>query len=242
MPTNPEARGTFSRRVAPFAPLALALTMNAVHSPSTVPANRGGGAPAGAFVPTCLPFAGQPNPAIDDRCGFDGGSSDPAKQAQSRAKNNLCAATGSPRQVSYQELIDLQAKTSTQNVRGLVDRGPLNKLGEGEFVEYVAFIADAHYSHVGSGEAVNCNIPGDSTNDIHIVLVQHPGDDPCSSTTAEMIPHYRPSGWTDKNLMAVNTHPVRVRGPLFYDDSHTPCTAHSRPNPKRVSLWEIHPV
>lgn len=108
--------------------------------------------------------------------------------------------------------------------------------------KYVAYIQDAHYSDVKSGEAVNCNIYGNDTNDIHIVLVQHPADDPCLSTTAEMIPHYRPRAWTDKTLMAVKEHPVRVRGSLFYDDSHSPCSGHSRPNPKRASLWEIHPV
>jgi hypothetical protein len=90
---------------------------------------------------------------------------------------------------------------------------------------------------------VNCNIPGDATNDIHIVLLKDPNDDECLSTTAEMSPHYRPPDWTDKNLLKASAgHPVRVKGHLFFDGSHTPCSGNSRPNPKRASLWEIHPV
>jgi len=231
-----------SRRVAPFAPLALALLMNAAPpAPSHQPKGQAN-ATGGVFTPACMPFKGEKNSAIDDRCGIDGGSSNPAKQAQSRAKNNLCAAKGPSQPITYQELLDLQQQSNKQNVKNLEDRSPLTDMGEGRFVEYVAFIQDAHYSDVAKGEAVNCNIPGNDTNDIHIVLVQNPTDDPCSSTTAEMIPHFRPSSWTAPNLMAVKQHPVKVHGPLFYDDAHTPCTATSRPNPKRASLWEIHPV
>jgi hypothetical protein len=233
---------TFSRRVAAFVPLALVLLMNS--PPSISPRQTGYGAdPTGdVFTPACMPFNGQRNPAIDDHCGIQGGSSNSAKQAQSRAKNNLCASSGPSQPVTYQDFKDLQAKASAQDLTNLADRSPLTKLGEGRYVEYVAFIQEAHYSDVAKGEAVNCNIPGDDTNDIHIVLVQHQTDDPCLSTTAEMIPHYRPGSWTDKSLMTVRQHPIKVRGPLFYDDSHTPCTGASRPNPKRVSLWEIHPV
>ena len=243
MPTNnSQTHHTFSRHAAPFAPLALALLMNATPSGSPGQSSQHTGPASGVFVPACMPYNGQKIPAIDDHCGLQGGSSDPAKQAQSKAKNNLCAATGPSQPITYQELLDLQAKASAEKVKGLVDRSPLTKLGEGRYVEYVAFIEDAHYSDVANGEAVNCNIPGDPTNDIHIVLVQHPSDDPCLSTTAEMTPHYRPGSWTDKNLVALKQHPVKLRGPLFYDDSHTPCSATSRPNPKRASLWEIHPL
>jgi hypothetical protein len=243
MPENKsEGAHTFSRRAVPIALLALALLMNASPSNPSHQTTRGTGPTGDVFTPSCMPFNGQKNSAIDDHCGIQGGSSNPAKQAQSRAKNNLCASTGPSQPISYQDLKDLQAKASAEDLKNLADRSPLNKLGEGRYVEYVAFIQDAHYSDVAKGEAVNCNIPGNDTNDIHIVLVQNPADDPCSSTTAEMIPHYRPAIWTDKNLMAVKQHPVKVKGPLLYDDSHTPCSGTSRPNPKRISLWEIHPV
>jgi hypothetical protein len=195
------------------------------------------------FTPECtLPFAGVRNAAADDHCGIAGGSSDPAKQAESRAKNNFCAATQSPRVITYDELVSLQGQ-SADIPKKVPDRTVFAKLGEGQYVSYVAFIKDAHYSDVAKGEAVNCNIPGDATNDIHIILLKDPSDDECLSTTAEMSPHYRPPDWTPQNLKSVSAgHPVRLQGHLFFDGSHTPCSGSSRPNPKRASLWEIHPV
>jgi hypothetical protein len=196
------------------------------------------------FTAGCpLPFAGALNSPADDHCGIQGGSSDPAKQAESRAKNDFCVSTQSPLVLTHQVLQDMQTKATAMNLpKSLPDRKQLVEMGEGKYVSYVAFVKDAHYSDVSAGEAVNCNIAGNSTNDIHIVLLEHPGDDECTSTTAEMSPHFRPAGWTPDAINAAQGHPVRIRGHLFYDGSHTPCTGTSRPNPKRVSLWEIHPV
>jgi hypothetical protein len=241
MPARGRGSGPlFRRRIAPFAPLALALAMNIARKPS-VP-SYGGGA-ADTFSPECtLPFVGVRNPPIDDHCGIQGGSSDPANQAESKAKNNFCAASQPPRVITYQELLGLQSQSANIPKR-LPDRTMVSKLGEGEYVSYVAFIKDAHYSDVGAGEAVNCNIPRNATNDIHIVLLKDPNDDECLSTTAEMSPHYRPPDWTPENLLKASAgHPVRVQGQLFFDGSHTPCSGTSRPKPKRASLWEIHPV
>ncbi len=242
---------------ATLLPLAIGLAMNGGPSttptptPTTASATRGtasarrAGGSGRPFLTACpLPFSGPQNPDIDTRCPMEGGSPSPAKQAQSRAKNNLCASTGSPQRITYDQLKhkqqDVNAQVKLTNLSD--DRHELTALGEGAYVEYIAFIQDAHYSDVGSGEAVNCNIPGNSTNDIHIVLVRDPNDDPCNSTTAEMIPHFRPEAWTEKNVDSVKEHPVRIRGPLFYDDAHRPCSGTSRPSPNRISVWEIHPV
>jgi hypothetical protein len=227
-------------------PLAIGLASTGLPSGQSVPAPGGSQAivQKGSFTPLCtLPFAGVRNPPIDDHCGMQGGSSDPAKQAESRAKNNFCAATQPAEKLSYQELIDLQTQAENAHVpKTLTDRAVLEKMGEGKYISYVAVIKNAHYSDVSSGEAVNCNIPGDSTNDIHIVLMSDPKDtDECDSTTAELSPHFRPPSWTPANLNALGK-PVRLQGHLFYDGSHTPCKGSSRPNPKRASLWEIHPV
>jgi len=235
MPAKKSSSGiSFKRHIAPFAPLAVALAMSTARKPSP---------PAASFSPECtLPFDGVRNPPADDHCGIAGGSTDIAKQEEAKAKNDFCAATESARVITYEELIDLQSKSS-KIAKKLPDRTPVRNLGEGEYVSYVAFIKDAHYSDVSAGEAVNCNIPGNSTNDIHIVLLKDPSDDECLSTTAEISPHYRPLAWTDKNLMKASAgHPVRLQGHLFFDGSHTPCSGSSRPNPKRASLWEIHPV
>lgn len=231
---------SFRRHLAPFAPLALALAINTAEKPST-PSIAGASTGIFSLLGT-LPFRGMPNPPIDDHCGIEGGGSDPATQAESKAKNNFWAASQPPRVITYQELVGLQSRSANIPKR-LPDRTMLSKLGEGEYVSYVAFIKDAHYSDVGAGEAVNCNLPGNATNDIHIVLLKDPNDDECLSTTAEMSPHYRPPDWTPENLLKASAgHPVRVQGQLFFDGSHTPCSGTSRPNPKRASLWEIHPV
>jgi hypothetical protein len=238
---------------ATLLPLAIGLAMSgrtpkhATSSPSPVSVKHGASlgkrlGPGLPFLTACsLPFNGTSNPDIDDRCPMEGGSASDAKQAQSRAKNNLCAATGPPRRVTYNELKQKQLDAN-KLAKLSDDRRELSALGEGTYAEYIAFVQDAHYSDVSSGEAVNCSIPGDSTNDIHIVLVQEPNDDPCMSTTAEMIPHFRPEAWTAQNVASVGDHPVRIRGALLYDNAHKPCSAVSRPSPNRVSVWEIHPV
>jgi len=196
-----------------------------------------------SFTPLCdLPFDGVRSPAIDDRCGIEGGSSDPAKQAESRAKNNFCAADQPVHVMRYRDLINLQSQS--KNIpKSLSDRAVVKQLGEGQYVSYVAFIKEAHYSDVARGEAANCNLPGKATNDISIALLRDPSDDECLSTTAEMSPHYRPPDWTPENLLKASAgHPVRINGQLFFDGSHIPCSGSSRPNPRRASVWEIHPV
>ena len=246
MPTAPRTNRRRLANAATVIPLAIGLASAGLPGgqPASGPSDGLAIVQKGSFNPVCtLPFAGVRNPALDDRCGIQGGSSDPAKQAESRAKNNFCAAKQPPKNMFYQDLIDLQKQAEKEKVpKSLPDRGAVEKMGEGEYVSYVAMIKDAHYSDVAKGEAVNCNLPGEVTNDIHIVLMSDPTDpDECNSTTAEISPHFRPPSWTPANLNALKK-PVRIRGHLFYDGSHTPCRGTSRPNPKRASLWEIHPV
>jgi|SRR5271157_5577118 len=237
------------RTIGPAIPLAVALLGGSVLSGGKPAISPAGAPPAaevtqqpGTFSPACtLPFAGVRNPASDDHCGIAGGSSDPAKQAESTAKNNFCAPTHDPDVLTYQNLLDLQTQ-SAAIPKELEDRKVVENLGEGNYVSYVAVIKNAHYSDTTGGEAVNCNMSGNAPNDIHIVLMSDPNDtDECHSTTAEMSPHYRPANWTPAKLNALGK-PVRIKGQLFYDNSHTPCSGGSRPNPKRASLWEIHPV
>lgn len=241
-------RHTFRRHVAPFAPVALAAgAMIAGAGSTSQQTNQPQEQPQaivqkGSFTPVCtLPFKGVRNPASDDHCGISGGSSDEAKMAESEAKNNFCAPTANPDTVTYQQLIDLQ--TQSANIpKNLADRQEVKNMGEGNYVSYVAVIKEAHYSDTTGGENVNCNLSGNAPNDIHIVLMSDTNDtDECHSTTAEMSPHYRPANWTPAKLKSLGK-PVRIRGQLFYDNSHTPCSGKSRPNPKRASLWEIHPV
>jgi hypothetical protein len=52
------------------------------------------------------------------------------------------------------------------------------------------------FADVQSGESVNCNIPGEPTNDIHVAIGQALDAPECTSITAEIIPHFRPHAWT----------------------------------------------
>ena len=72
-------------------------------------------------------------------------------------------------------------------------KGVAGNLGEGTLVQYAGYLLDAHVSNVGKGELVNCKTGGQLFNDVHIELVDTPGeDDDCQSVPAEMSPHLRP--------------------------------------------------
>jgi hypothetical protein len=63
----------------------------------------------------------------------------------------------------------------------------------------------------------------------------------------EMIPQYRLKSWTIKNLenIRMEKKKVLVVGQLFYDSKHKVNDDPDHPlggQPKRMSLWEIHPV
>src|SRR5207237_1345911 len=110
-------------------------------------------------------------------------------------------------------------------------------------VRLAASVSEAHYSNVLSGESVNCKTPGQENNDFDVHLVASPLDDACKSVVAEVSAHFRPAAWTPLTLIRLGDRGVRFTGQLFFDASHTPCTAGAvRGGPARVSVWEIHPV
>jgi hypothetical protein len=173
-------------------------------------------------------------------------------------KNNFCNAN-KPVEVSVSELQTLDGLTQKRLTDNGIpfgsptgvppDRSELGKdfhvgsktLHEGTTVFIRAFMLDAHYSNLGNGESVNCNVGGKLNNDIHISLGLTPASDQCAGVTAEISPHFRPDSWanfTDYEF----THPVMLVGQLFYDASHKPCTAGHPVHPARISSWEIHPV
>ena len=194
---------------------------------------------------------------IDSCCGLSGSNEpDTPQGAQNLAKNNFCA-TGTPVNIDFDVLHQLQADAAKPG-SGITfgsdaqlprDRSVLHNiptkaghLGEGSPVRLVAFVMDAHYANLGTGESVNCKQPDKESNDIHIVLADNASEqDECNSVTAEMSPHFRPDVWDPTNLNQKNTHLYRFTGQLFFDGSHRPCSG-GKGSPKRSSLWEIHPV
>ena len=103
-------------------------------------------------------------------------------------------------------------------------------------------------------ESVNCGstLPLNDKlfHDIHISLVDSANTtlaNECSSVVAEMSPHHRPDTWTKANLQKVATAKalVRVTRQLFFDSSHVACAGGIvavAGNPKRMSVWGIHPI
>jgi len=193
----------------------------------------------------------------DSVCGLTGSGG--AETAQNTSKNDFCAS-GDPESIDFDKMKALQAQVESDNSinwgnkntadhkRGpTTDRAPLQQLGEDKLVVLKAFVLIARQE---GAESVNCgaNIPNKPVDhDIHISLVPT-GDesDECNSVVAEMSPHHRPAEWTAANVMKLaQAHtPVRVTGHLFFDSSHVPC-ADGQPvpsNPKRFSLWEVHPI
>ena len=227
--------------------------------PKTVPAVKGT-----KFKPACAnPSYPTPAPSsslgIDGQCGLAGSGTGPEGQ-QNMAKNNFCAK-GTPQVITIADLTSLQAQVEkntainfgsedkgTRKKGPTTNRAPLRRLGEGKLVTLKAFVLIARQE---GAESVNCekNVPDEALfHDIHISLVAaRDVDNECSGVVAEMSPHHRPDVWTHENVEKVSKAKlsVRVTGQLYFDSSHFPCSdgqGAGEGNPKRVSLWEIHPI
>jgi hypothetical protein len=199
---------------------------------------------------------------IDNQCGNEGNGGKEAEQ--NTAKNNFCPLTQTATSVTIAKLEQLQGKVESNSDINFgssgptTDRSPLTDLGEGKLVSLKAFVLKARQE---GGESVNCkgNVADeDSFHDIHISFVNaqnkpKTGDTKatldqkeCTGIVAEMSPHHRPASWTEGgiNKVAKAGALVRITGQQFFDSSHVPCKngAPVGSNPKRISLWEIHPI
>jgi hypothetical protein len=259
---------SFSRHVAPFAPLALALAMGAGsasrHQPSPIaPAQT---AEAG-FAQSCA----NPRFPTDTPTAMDGTScsvsgNGGAETWQNEAKNNFCAFglavnPTSPISITIPELVALQAKVQqipdinfgntrehplTSKAGPIQNRAPLVTLGEGSLVQLQGYVKIARQE---GAESVNCgsHVPNDDAyHDIHISIVLNSADQECSGVVVEMTPHHRPATWNADlvNEVAAGGLLVRVTGQRMFDSSHSPCINGSpvTGDPARISLWEVHPI
>ncbi len=201
---------------------------------------------------------------IDRWCEASGAASPGPHAEQNKAKNDFCAHVGrSVVNLRTSDFLDLETAVDSAGIafggrqpdgsyRLPADRSDLTRLiridgvdvGEGSFVRYVGFIANARYAPKNSGESVNCNRNRWQYKDIHLELLAT--NAPAATTgcnpwiTAEISPHLRPDRWRVKHLHAVqrNSNPIRVSGHLFFDGSHEACPDSNY----RLSIWEIHPV
>jgi hypothetical protein len=122
---------------------------------------------------------------------------------------------------------------------------------EGDFVELVGFIAATKLPpHPNTGESVNCNLKDEPSNDYHINITPAKNGDETEGIVVEMIPqspNRKSKDWNLDKLKKVQTDqlPVKIQGQLFFDSEHKPNTRKSGKaggNPRRFSLWEIHPI
>ena len=192
----------------------------------------------------------------DGSCQAQGNGGE--ERVQNLTKNDFCAPTPG-KAISFPSL-DARQKNVEQdgtinfgdppsaNPGPTTDRTKLRKLGgEGSLVSLIGYVLIARQE---GKESVNCgsNVPNSADyHDIHISIVQvRRQQDECQSAVVEMSPHHRPPEWTAANVnkLARLNVPVRVIGQLFFDSSHVPCAngQRVRTNPKRFSLWEIHPI
>jgi len=216
-----------------------------------------------AQSPSCPhPRYPSPSPAPIDStsCGPAGSGGD--ETTQNEAKNNFCA-TGSAQPKTISEMMALQQQVQKDNnipfgnpdmhplstTHGpATDRSALVKLGEGSEVVLNGFVKIARQE---GAESVNCGtgkgVPDQPEyHDIHISMVESPGQAECAGVVVEMVPHHRPVSWTSDlvNQVASAKLPVRVTGQLMFDSSHTPCVNGKAVSgdPARASLWEVHPI
>jgi hypothetical protein len=196
---------------------------------------------------------------IDSSCASPSGKpeTNPSK-LQNIVKNNFCATAQTPERYTPAMLIALQKDTVARHVSFGYKKEPksraiLHELGEGTLVRMKAVFVEAHFADLGSGESVNCGLPSAGENDIHIALGPASGTQECASVTAEISPHYRPTSWneignfaTDPKIASrLRDQTYRITGQLFFDGSHKTCPCSVTKcggNPRRASLWEIHPV
>jgi hypothetical protein len=117
-------------------------------------------------------------------------------------------------------------------------------VGEGSRVRLMAFLSDGK-PHANTGESVNCNLKTEANNDIHISVSESKNASEFEGIVVEMIPQGRPAKWTSTNSRKLRGKLLLIEGGLFYDNLHIANGDAVNPiprQPKRFSLWEIHPV
>jgi hypothetical protein len=117
-------------------------------------------------------------------------------------------------------------------------------IGEGSRVRLMAFLSEGK-PHPNTGESVNCNLKGEANNDIHIPVSESKNASEFEAIVVEMIPQDRSDKWKSKKVSTLRGKLLLIEGGLFYDNLHFANGDSANPlpgQPKRFSLWEIHPV
>ncbi len=153
---------------------------------------------------------------------------------------------------TLQELADARVDEGVE--LSAADRAKLTNLQisqgtvqEGSVVRLIGFIAKGLDPHANTGESVNCRLPQEQNNDFHISFAERSDQDEFDGIVVEMIPQNRPANWSLSRLKTLKTQHrlLKVVGAIFYDNAHVVNSDRENPlqgQPKRFSLWEIHPI
>ncbi len=194
------------------------------------------------------------------RCPTTGCAADPRSPEATLNRTKRRQPHGTrPKRLTFADFESLQQQTDPifpqkvhlkisaadrQKLKGL--RVSSGTVDEGSFVKLVGFLAfRPGKPHASGAESVNCRLSGQANQDFHIPVVERAGDTEFEGIVVEMIPQRRPQGWTIPKIKRIGARKVLVTGALFYDNEHI---VNKKPRsviggqPKRFSLWEIHPV
>jgi hypothetical protein len=167
------------------------------------------------------------------------------------------ATPRSPRLLTFPQLEALQERATDAVGQGGKlspdDRARLRPLGEGRTVKLVGFLSNGNRTlEPANPESVNCRLPDPENNDIHVSISPEAGMEELDGVVVELTPQTpqrRAGTWTRERLKRARREGRRVMvvGQLFYDNRHQ---VRKRPDnvpglrnqPKRISLWEVHPV
>ena len=164
-----------------------------------------------------------------------------------------------PVALSFQDFRSLQAaadnagiaqgsdldETARHKLQGLSVGG--RTLGEASVVQLAGFVSPERNLQKGSAESVNCRLTGVDETDVHVPLVEDAEGSEYESVVVEPIPQSRPATWNLALWRQVQRDGTRmlVRGQLMYDNLHQVNDDPAHPQsgqPKRFTLWEIHPI
>lgn len=216
--------------------------------------------PAAAFSAMAPPSPPPtPCPTTFNDCHPEGCGKPDSNQAILNTVKRRLPSTTTARTLTFASLRSLQQKANNlvgqHNELTQEERDSLVNLSisggavsEGRLVKLRGFLAAGLGPHANSGgESVNCGLTGAANNDFHIPVVENDGDDEFKGVVVEMIPQDRNPGWTLTKLKAIRQQGKRILivGALFYDNIHVVNDDPNHPiekQPKRFSLWEIHPI
>jgi hypothetical protein len=196
-----------------------------------------------------------------DQCPARGCEEAGTPAAESNELKRRQPHVGVPVTLTFADLAELQRQADELIGQGPYEPTPAQRarlrnlrlahgnVSEGDLVRAVGFIAkgDEGLHANKSGESVNCQLKKPSENDIHIPLVEAPGNPEFKGIVAEMIPQDRPQAWSVEALKDVQAKGLKVwvEGGLSYDKVHFVDDNADYPmkdEPARMSLWEVHPI